>query len=92
MSQVVITNDKYKSRRDASKNQEHKIDKESRFSRWRRNDISKGADPVEKIVGILSLPIFAFWGLICAVGGAALWVSIQLCKLFAKLIPKTLSK
>ncbi|MEY4632589.1 MAG: hypothetical protein RIQ81_2709 [Pseudomonadota bacterium] len=63
MSQVVVTNDALSARRKESLRQEHKIDRESAFKQWRRNDIT-GRDPVAMAVGFLALPVAAFWSFV----------------------------
>ena len=63
MSQVVVTEDALSGKRKQSLRQEHKIDTESAFNHWRRNDIT-GRDPIAAAVGILALPVVAFWSFV----------------------------
>lgn len=73
LSQVVVTNDTLKRKRERSREQEHQIDRESGFSRWRRNDIT-GKDPFASMVGFAVTPILALWGLLC--GAIAVTVTV----------------
>ncbi len=63
MSQVVVTNDKLKARREASGAQEHKITVDSSFARFRRNDVTK-QDPAATALGFLCLVLFGVWSLV----------------------------
>ena len=80
MSQVIVTNDKWKNRRKKSADQEHAIQKEDIYKTWRRNDISKGGDPIAKVLGILSLPIVAAWAGLLAIGAGMLTVATWICR------------
>ena len=73
MSQVIVTNDPLKARREKTREQERRIDRESQFTRWRRSDIT-GPDPVAKLIGLAVLPILGLWGILCAVMTLALTV------------------
>lgn len=63
MSQVIVTDDVLNIKREESKLQEHKIDRESAFAHWRRNDIT-GRDPVALAIGVLAMPVVLFWSLV----------------------------
>ena len=64
MSQVIVTQDRLRQRREASGQQERTIEREAEFAKWRRSDIT-GRDPVAAAVGFAVLPIVALWGLLC---------------------------
>lgn len=66
MSQVIVTDDKLNIRRAKTAKQEHKIDCEGQFSRWRKNDIT-GRDPLTAAIGMALTPIVAFWALLTGV-------------------------
>ena len=60
MSQVVVTEDNLSERRQASKLQESRIEREASFAKWRRSDIS-GRDPIAFLAGLAFAPIAAIW-------------------------------
>ena len=60
MSQVVVTEDKLSERRQASRLQESRIEREASFAKWRRSDIS-GRDPVAFLAGLAFAPIAIIW-------------------------------
>jgi hypothetical protein len=66
LSQVIVTNDSLKQKRERSAEQEHRIDRESQFARWRKSDIT-GKDYVESAVGYALLPIVALWAFLTGV-------------------------
>lgn len=63
MSQVIVTDDKLKPKRERTRQQEKQIDRDGQFARWRRNDIT-GPDPVLKLVGLAVMPVVALWGIL----------------------------
>lgn len=63
MSQVIVTHDNLSAKRAESLRQEHRIDRESVFSHWRRSDIT-GKDPVAAAVGFAFLPVAIFWSFV----------------------------
>jgi len=65
LSQVVVTDDKLKDKRDQSREQERRIDVRSVTKKWLRSDIS-GRDPIATAVGIAVLPIVAIWSFLGA--------------------------
>ena len=65
MSQVIVTNDILAIKREESKLREHKIDRESAFAKWRRDDIT-GRDPLAMAVGVMAMPVVAFWSLVAS--------------------------
>ena len=64
MSQVVVTDDTFKDKRQKSREQEHKIARESEFGKWRRDDVTK-LDRFQRVLGLMVLPIVGLWGIIC---------------------------
>lgn len=60
MSQVIVTVDRYKAKREASRAQELKITQDVRLAKWQMSDIS-GKDPFAKMVGLAVLPILGMW-------------------------------
>ena len=92
MSQVIITRDKFEDKRRASANQEHHIDTEGRFSRWRRNDITKGYDPLAKIIGLALAPLGVVWAILGGLGTAAIWISGVFCRFMAEAVKPLLRR
>lgn len=66
MSQVIVTDDVLRNKREESKRQEHRIDRESAFSQWRMNDITSRRDPVAALIGLAALPVVAFWSFVAS--------------------------
>ncbi len=60
MSQVIVTNDNLQQKRESTRAQEAKIDREVQFNQWRRNDIT-GRDPIASAIGFAMLPIVGLW-------------------------------
>ncbi len=88
MSQVVVTDDKLKSRRDQSAKKELQIDREGQFAKWRMSDITK-FDPIAAAIGIALLPVFFSWYLIGLVVKVAVYVGAGFSKLVGLLIGKS---
>lgn len=88
MSQVVVTDDKLKSRRDQSAKKELQIDREGQFAKWRMSDITK-FDPIAAAIGIALLPVFFSWYLIGLVIKVAVYVGAGFSKLVGLLIGKS---
>ncbi len=84
MSQVIVTEDTLRAKREASALQEHKIDREGQYARWRRNDIT-GKDHFEALVGYAVVPILALWGLLIGAGAVMLQVLNVIFKALGKL-------
>jgi hypothetical protein len=85
MSQVVVTDDKLKSRRDQSAKKELQIDREGQFAKWRMSDITK-FDPIAAAIGIALLPVFFSWYLIGLLIKVAVYVGAGCSKLIGLLI------
>jgi hypothetical protein len=84
VSQVVVTEDALSAKRKESLRQEHKIDTESVFNRWRRNDIT-GRDPVAAAVGVLALPVVAFWSFVAGCITISVSIVLGIFRLLGKL-------
>jgi len=85
MSQVVVTVDALKARREKSLNQEHTIEREAGYAQWRLSDATK-THPVAKLIGIAILPIMVLWGLLMATMGVALSITLGLFKVLGAVI------
>ncbi len=85
MSQVIITNDKLKVRRDKSAAEEHKIDREGQFKKWRRNDIT-GFDPVAGAAAIAVAPVAAFFWIFSKIAQVAIYVALIVSKAIGKIV------
>ena len=60
MSQVVITEDCFKKKREKSFQEEKKIDISSAFTTWQEGDVTKTLF-IEKIIALALTPIAIFW-------------------------------
>lgn len=60
MSQVIVTVDSYRAKREESRAQEQKITQDVRLSKWKKSDIS-GKDPVAMVAGLVFLPVLGMW-------------------------------
>ena len=87
MSQVIVTKDNLQARRDQSASQEHKIDREGQFSRWRRNDIT-GFDPIETGAGVAMAPVLAIWWVFSIVVKVAVFAALIVGKLMSVAVGK----
>lgn len=90
MSQVIVTDDKLKSRREQSARKELQIDREGQFSKWKMSDITK-FDPVAAGIGLALLPIFLSWYLIGLVVKMAIYVGAGISRLIGLSIGKSKS-
>ena len=88
MSQVVVTDDKLKSRRDQSAKKELQIDREGQFAKWRMSDITK-FDPFAAAIGIALLPVFFSWYLIGLLVKVAVYAGAGFSRLIGLLIGKS---
>jgi hypothetical protein len=88
MSQVVVTDDKLKSRRDQSAKKELQIDREGQFAKWRMSDITK-FDPIAAAIGIALLPVFFSWYLIGLLVKVAVYAGAGFSRLLGLLIGKS---
>ena len=85
MSQVIVTNDKLNASRKKSSLQEHKIDREGQFNRWRRNDIT-GFDPVAAGAGLLAAPVVILFWAMAKTAQAAIYVALIISKIVGKIV------
>ncbi len=84
MSQVIVTDDILNIKREESKRQEHKIDRESVFDHWRLNDIT-GRDPVAAAIGVLAMPVVVFWSLVAGCITLAFSVMVGVFKILGRI-------
>jgi hypothetical protein len=85
VSQVIVTNDNLRERRQRTRGQEAKIDRESAMARFRFGDIT-GRDPVEILIGVALLPVVAFWAFITAISTVALYFMRLLLAVLGKIV------
>ena len=90
MSQVIVTKDGLKARRDQSAKQEHSISSEAQFAHWRRSDVT-GKDRVLSLIGIAVTPVVALWAILSILAAAALFVLKWLFNGLGRLIGGTKS-
>jgi hypothetical protein len=88
MSQVIVTEDNLKQRRQKSAESERQIDSEGAMNRWRMSDVT-GFDPVAAAVGIAVLPIALSWYIIGALVKLAIYVSISVSRFVGSLIGRS---
>ncbi|MCX6124255.1 MAG: hypothetical protein NTV34_05830 [Proteobacteria bacterium] len=85
MSQVIVTDDKLNTNRKKSLIQEHKIDREGQFNRWRRNDIT-GFDPLAAGAGLLAAPVVMLFWAMSKTAQAAIYFALIASKILGKII------
>lgn len=85
MSQVIVTNDRLKERRERSAQQERKIARDEMFQRWKRNDITKRG-PMMRVWGIVFLPPLAVWYVLAALIGVASWLARGIFKALGQMV------
>lgn len=90
MSQVIVTDDKLKSRRAQSARKEMQIDREGQFAKWKLSDITK-FDPIAAGIGIALLPVFLSWYLIGLIIKLAIYVGIGISRVIGISIGKSKS-
>lgn len=88
MSQVIVTHDKLKSRREQSARRELQIDREGQFVKWQLSDITK-FDPVASAIGLALLPVFFSWYLIGWIVKLAIYIGAGISKSIGTLIGKS---
>lgn len=84
MSQVIVTNDKLNEKRLNSRKQELNIKKEDKFTRWRRDDVTK-SDALQRFIGLVVTPILALWAGLCLIIAAVGFVLQAIFKILGKL-------
>lgn len=87
MSQVIVTDDHFKAKRNKSYQQEHKITVFKSKSHWQKSDATKQL-PQEKVIGYLVLPIVLLWALLGICGGFMLGVVSKLFNVLGKIFVK----
>jgi len=85
VSQVIVTNDVLRGKREESRRQEHKIDRESVFAQWRRSDITTRRDPVAALIGVAAIPVVAFWSFVAGCLTFSFTVMLGVFKVLGKL-------
>lgn len=86
MSQVIVTDDNLKKQREQSAEQEHRIDREGQFQRWRKSDIT-GKDLVATAVGFAVLPVVGLWAFLTALIAGMLTICRFAFKALGAVIP-----
>ncbi len=88
LSQVVVTHDSLIAKREKSRAQEKSIDRTGQFSHWLKSDIYSRKNPFMVILGVVFIPIAAFWALLLVgIGFAVSLVSLLMAtgaRLFGK--------
>lgn len=84
MSQVIVTDDVLRSKREESRRQEHKIDRESAFAHWRKNDIVTRRDPIAALIGVAALPVVAAWSFVAGCLTLSFSVMLGIFKVLGK--------
>lgn len=90
MSQVIVTDDKLKSRRAQSARKEMQIDREGQFAKWKLSDITK-FDPIAAGIGVALLPVFLSWYLIGLIVKLAIYIGIGISRVIGISIGKSKS-
>jgi hypothetical protein len=84
MSQVVVCQDSFGSKRTESLKQEKKITLNEDFSQWQRSDATKTL-LIERLIVILFAPVVLFWSLLLFSAGASLAFSLLLFKVLGNI-------
>lgn len=61
MSQVIVTDDKLKNKRQESRSQEQRITQDTRLAKWKLSGSTGTKDPLGMIIGVALLPVLAAW-------------------------------
>jgi len=88
MSQVIVTEDNLNTQRRNSAVQEHHIDREGQFKKWRRNDIT-GFDPIAAAAGVAAAPFVVLFWCLSLVSKAAIYVALIISRLVGKIVGPT---
>ena len=81
MSQVIQCKDSHSKKREKSRLKEKQIDRNPQLKKWQRTDVTKTLT-IEKVIGIIFLPIAFFWALIAAlmtIGSSLALLSFKFC-------------
>ncbi len=84
MSQVIVTDDLLKQKRESTRAQEAKISREEMFTRWRKSNIVGKKDPVKFVITLALLPVLALWALLTGF----IYVVIAICEGIFKVLGK----
>ena len=84
MSAIGSVRDGMQDLRKKSMTQERSIDRNGEFSHWRMSDAT-GVSIVERAIGVMALPVAAFFGLILVVFSLGIGVSLVAFKLMSRL-------
>lgn len=87
MSIVVVTDDKFREKRESSKSEELKIDRHGSFKRWQMRPNIMSYSTVMRILGFLAIPILLLWMVILVGISAAIYLSVVIMKMVGSLIP-----
>lgn len=83
MSQVVVCQDSFGSKRTESLKQEKNIRLNESFSHWQRSDATKTL-LVERLIVLLFAPVVLFWSLLLFGAGASVAFSLFVFKTLAR--------
>lgn len=84
MSQVVVCQDSFGSKRANSLEQEKSITKDDSFTKWQRSDVTKTL-MIERFIVVLLAPIVFFWSLLLFGAGLAMSVCLFLFKVLGRI-------
>lgn len=85
MSQVVVCQDSFSSKRKASLGQEENITTDDALGKWQRSDATKTL-MIERVIAVLFAPIVFLWVFLLSFMGVAFAVSLSLFKLLSKVM------
>jgi hypothetical protein len=85
MSQVIITKDKFSSKRKDSALEEKAIDREGLLTKWKRDDIT-GFDPIAAAAGIAAAPVAAIFYVFSVVAKLAIFLTASMSLVISKII------
>jgi hypothetical protein len=88
LSQVIVTNDQLKDRRESSRKQESQIDTASFAKRWQLNNIAQHDSQVRQIVLVVFAPLFALWAVLMLGLSFAVGLFSILMRTLGKLVPR----
>lgn len=87
MSIVVVTDDKFREKRESSKSQELKIDRHGQFNKWKMRPNIMTYSTVMRIFGLLVIPVLLLWMVIMIGISAAIYLSVVVLNAIGSLIP-----
>lgn len=83
MSAIGSVRDGMQDLRKKSVTQERSIDRNGEFSHWRMSDAT-GVSVIERAMGIIVLPVAAFFGLVLVVFSLGIGISLVTFKLMSR--------